>query len=118
MASKAGYYIKLINTARWRKLRAEQLAIAPYCQECDRLGYVTPATCVHHITPVESAHNEAEQAALMFNPSNLESLCYYCHKQIHQNWRGQHSTTAVKEGRRNRLNARLSELYGDSIDVT
>lgn len=42
----------MLNTTRWRKLRALHLARHPFCADCAAEGVVTPATEVHHIRPV------------------------------------------------------------------
>ena len=116
MASKSAYYTHLINSTRWRRLRAAQLTHHPYCQRCETLyQLITPATCVHHVEPVEGAHSQSEQAALMFNPTNLQSLCYQCHKDIHQA-EGYHKADRVKERKVLRVNEQLSALYGDIIN--
>lgn len=112
MASKSHIYTKMINSMRWRKLRALHLAQHPFCAICERdHQIVTPATEVHHIEPVESAHSESEQSALMFNPGNLMSLCHYCHKQLHTA-AGYHTRQAVKARKQLRVNEALDSLYG------
>ena len=42
-------YISLINTQRWRALRAKTLGARPLCEVCLKEGRVTPATEVHHV---------------------------------------------------------------------
>jgi 5-methylcytosine-specific restriction endonuclease McrA len=37
---------------RWRKLRAHKLADEPRCERCLTSGRLTPATEVHHRTPI------------------------------------------------------------------
>ena len=61
-------YNRLINSARWRAIRAQQLAEHPFCELCAKKGvyYQTGATEVHHIVPVDSArtavsHTKSEQ---------------------------------------------------------
>lgn len=110
--SKGPIYTHLINSARWRHLRRETLAAHPYCDRCEKLyNLITPAVCVHHIEPAESAHNEAECAALMFNPSNLQCLCAACHHDIHTA-AGYHTKPVVKERKALKLNAILADMYG------
>ena len=50
-------YNRLINSTRWRAIRAQQLSDHPFCELCAKKGvyYQTGATEVHHIVPVDSA---------------------------------------------------------------
>lgn len=76
-------YIKLMNSARWKKLRAKVLYEQPLCQECLKQGHVRAARVVHHLTEVESGRTDAECEHLAFSRSNLQALCFQCHHQIH-----------------------------------
>mgnify|MGYP002508361551 CR=1 FL=1 len=49
----------MLNTTRWRKLRALHLARHPFCADCAAEGVVTPATEVHHIRPVSIERDPA-----------------------------------------------------------
>lgn len=60
----------IYRTARWRKLRAEKLAMSPYCERCPKQE---KATSVDHIIP----HRGREELA--FDMDNLQSLCKRCH---------------------------------------
>lgn len=82
--SRNPIYIKLINSARWKKLRVEKLKANPVCEECAVHGVSTLATEVHHVQPVESVAGTAAMERLMFNWMNLQSLCHACHADIHQ----------------------------------
>ncbi|MCH8855997.1 MAG: HNH endonuclease [Proteobacteria bacterium] len=58
-------------TARWQRLRANQLKRQPLCECEDCRGgqlRVTPATVVDHIVAPKG------DAALFFNPTNLQSM--------------------------------------------
>ena len=83
--AKDANYIKLINTARWRKLRMVKLIAQPLCEcgECKANGKITPATEVHHITPVESVTTIEQMEVLMFDINNLMSVSHECHARIH-----------------------------------
>ncbi len=81
--SKSAIYKKLIQSETWRRIRLAKLEHNPACEQCAAKGRTTAATCVHHITPVESATSEQEAAALCYSMSNLQSLCYECHSAIH-----------------------------------
>lgn len=81
--AKDADYRRLIHTARWVKLRRQTLTEHPLCMRCLQEQYVTPATEVHHIHPVEYGINLAQKERLMFSPTNLVALCHRCHVRIH-----------------------------------
>ena len=68
-------YQRLLNSKRWKELRALKLQQNPLCELCQAEGYVASAIDIHHKIPVESARTPQEMEALCFNPSNLQSLC-------------------------------------------
>jgi 5-methylcytosine-specific restriction protein A len=76
-------YIKLISSGKWAKIRRVKLNFNPICELCEKEGYITAATEVHHIQPVEEMLTYADKERMMFNPSNLCSLCHDCHVKIH-----------------------------------
>lgn len=76
-------YMSLINTARWRRLRARILAGEPLCQDCKERGVYAAATEVHHVIPVESMSDLSAMERLCYDPSNLRPLCRACHKAAH-----------------------------------
>lgn len=84
--AKDANYIKLINTARWRKLRMVKLQSQPLCEceECKEHGRITPATEVHHIEPVEAATTIEQMEIRMFDWYNLMSVSHECHARLHQ----------------------------------
>lgn len=86
------------------KLRAN-----PLCEQCKNEGLVVPATEVHHITPVESVAGESQMYSLMFQYSNLMSLCHTCHSDIHRQMFS-HSKEAVKANQR-----RATESFVDKF---
>ena len=46
---------------------------------------MTPATCVHHIIPIETeVGNPTRMRQLAYSPKNLMSLCEPCHHDIHR----------------------------------
>lgn len=105
--SRNPYYIKMINSARWKALRANKLRSNPICEECEKRKLSTLATEVHHITPVESVSHEFGMRQLMFNYSNLESLCHPCHAEIHRR-AFSHSKEAIQAN-----NKRVTERFAD-----
>lgn len=82
--SRNPIYIKMINSARWKRLRAEKLRSNPLCEVCDSNGCSTLATEVHHVRPCESEATERGIESLMFNRFNLQALCHACHAEIHR----------------------------------
>ena len=76
-------YVQLIHTERWLRLRKEKLTAQPLCERCQQQGIVTPATEVHHVTPVEDGLTYAAKVRLMYDPHNLRALCHACHVQTH-----------------------------------
>ena len=68
----------LYSTARWRRLRSQQLAKDPLCRFCLDVGRETAATVVDHI---EQHKNCLES---FYDPDNLQSLCKKCHDNSKQ----------------------------------
>ena len=97
--SRNPIYMRLIQSRRWRELRLWKLRRQPLCEECLRQGRVTPATEVHHITPVESGVTARQMTALMFAPGNLMSLCAACHHELHRLMKS-HSREAARQANR------------------
>ena len=77
-------YHKLLGHSRWRELRARYLAAHPLCEECERAGKTTLATCVHHLRPVEAQATPALMMQAAYDWHNLEALCEACHEQRHK----------------------------------
>lgn len=67
---------RFYQSAAWRKLRAEKLAIDPLCEHCRRRGRFVQAKHVHHVKP------RAEFPELALDLANLESACPPCHNRI------------------------------------
>lgn len=89
-------YVRLMNSAKWKRLRAEILTDEPLCRECKARGIVTAARCVHHRLEIESARTEAEARDLAFSKSNCIPLCFDCHANIHKTLRS-HSRKAHQQ---------------------
>lgn len=103
MSRNGSTYHRLLNTQRWRRLRAAQLDGCPLCADCRAEGVLTPATEVHHAVPVETARSSAEMARLAYEPLNLVSLCADCHHRRHREMR---SHSAEENRRRAEQRAR------------
>ena len=59
------------------------LSAHPLCEECERQGKTTLATCVHHIRPIESQATPALMEQAAYDIHNLEALCDHCHEERH-----------------------------------
>nr|DAK48569.1 MAG TPA: HNH endonuclease [Caudoviricetes sp.] len=78
-------YTRLMNSRRWRRLRAAYLSAHPVCEDCEQSGRTTIATEVHHIRPIEErAGRPDDMQALAFDPCNLRALCKACHIDAHR----------------------------------
>ena len=102
-------YQRLLNSKRWKMIRADYLRQHPLCERCRREGiaagvlpdgYITSAVDVHHKTTVESAKTEQEMERLAYNldGNNLEALCIPCHIRTHQEMRS-HTKEKVSENK-------------------
>lgn len=65
---------KLYNTARWKRIRAAELTLHPWCAECLRANIYTPATELDHIIP-----HRGDPARFFAGP--FQSLCHVCHSR-------------------------------------
>lgn len=78
-------YARLMNSRRWRRLRASYLSAHPVCEDCEAQGRTTIATEVHHIRPIEErAGRPDDMRVLAFDPCNLRALCRPCHIEAHR----------------------------------
>jgi hypothetical protein len=68
---------KLYGTARWRKVRAAQLAEEPLCRTCREAGRVIPADTCDHVEP-----HRGDVEAFWRGP--FQSLCTPCHTRTKQ----------------------------------
>ena len=58
----------------WKRIRDRYIAAHPLCEQCVKVGKMTPAEEVHHILPLSRGGTHAEE--------NLMSLCTSCHSEI------------------------------------
>ena len=92
-------YQKLLNSKRWKMLRAEVFQRSNgLCELCLKEGILTPGVDVHHIRPVEQAKTVQEMERLAYNPANCQLLCIACHIKVHQDMRT-HTKEKVKENK-------------------
>lgn len=97
-------YVQLMNSREWRELREAKLQQNPLCERCQAQGYVTAARCVHHLVPVESGRTEDDCRRLAFQFTNLQSLCFQHHAEIHK---AEHSHS--REAHQKRASDRLAQ---------
>ena len=62
----------LYRTARWGRIRKQQLLAHPLCKFCLDRGLVEPATLVDHVVPHQGDVTK-------FWTGKLQSLCKVCH---------------------------------------
>lgn len=110
--AKDADYRRLIHTARWLRLRRDTLTAHPLCERCQADGYVTPATEVHHVRPVEYGLNYEEKKALMFNPSNLRALCHACHMLTHTEM-GRSGKAATQRRNAEQVAGAIKKFFGE-----
>ena len=65
---------RFYNTKAWRETRRDVLERHLGCEQCARLGLLTPATEVDHIVPLSRG---GDPYAL----DNLQALCRPCHSR-------------------------------------
>jgi 5-methylcytosine-specific restriction protein A len=75
---------RIYNSKEWKLVRNAKLNKDPLCEECKRRDKWVSATCVHHIIPIETATDYHQMQELAFRFTNLMSLCYQCHSDIHK----------------------------------
>jgi hypothetical protein len=62
-----------LNSAAWKRLRAQVLAEEPLCRMCSARGLVVPATDVDHIEDSRDDFTDDNSR------ENLAALCHDCH---------------------------------------
>lgn len=67
---------------KWKRCRDAYISEHPFCERCMKLGIITAAEHVHHI--IELNESNYKDPMIAFNPDNLESLCFECHKAEHE----------------------------------
>ena len=60
----------------WQKVRTRYVKLHPFCELCFEEGYIGHADIVHHIKPLAEGGTNDE--------SNLMSVCFHHHEQIHR----------------------------------
>ncbi len=76
--------MEIYATRRWRNLRRLKMISNPICEECLKVGKVTPTEDVHHIISFMSVKDPYERRKLAYDYDNLESLCRACHNKKHR----------------------------------
>jgi len=81
---------RLYKTARWKRIREQQLALQPLCEICLEAETITEANTVHH---KEGGH-KGDEAKFWFGP--FQSLCASCHSRHGK--LEDHGKTAIRFG--------------------
>ena len=105
-------YVDIMNSRAWRETRAKVIREHPLCELCLQQGIYTPARCVHHIVPVESATDEQSMWMRALDAANCQALCFQHHADIHRG-EGSQTRDAHHEREKERLQAwvaRMEEL--------
>ena len=76
--------MRIYNSKEWRLVRNAKLEKNPLCEVCAERGKIVAAQCVHHIIPIETASDWRYMCELAYRFSNLQSLCFACHGEIHR----------------------------------
>ena len=72
--SRNPHYIKMINSNKWKLLRAKKLQSNPVCEMCEANNRSTLATEVHHTVPVESvSHSDAHRRAFSHSKEAVQA---------------------------------------------
>lgn len=77
-SAQAQGYRHLYRTARWRRIRAEQLSKQPLCETCLSMGRITAATVCNHADKDSKATEEG------FFAGPFTSECAPCHDSVIQ----------------------------------
>lgn len=104
-------YIQLIHANKWVRLRKEILTAHPLCQQCQQEGRIEAATEVHHVRPVEEAITYTDKRQRMYDPHNLQALCYDCHVKIHTAM-GRSGREATKKRNREQAAQAIKKFFG------
>ena len=75
---------RIYNSKEWKLVRLAKIERNPLCEVCESKGKIVPAQAVHHIIPIETATDYDHMRDLAFRYSNLMSVCYICHSDIHK----------------------------------
>ena len=74
----------IYNSVKWKRLRQVILdRHGGLCAECERIGYVTEATIIHHIKPWKEGKTRKQRHKLIWDENNLEPVCEGCHINLH-----------------------------------
>ena len=82
------------------------------CQQC---GEVTTRLAVHHVLPVEDTNDPEEMERRCFDETNLQVLCYRCHKAKHEYRQGTHEERERQRSQRIAENVKNIKI-GDALD--
>ena len=101
---------RIYQSKEWKLLRNAKREANPTCERCLEMGkaagvkkgWVRPVQVIHHKIPIETARNFEEMKAIAFRWDNLQSLCFKCHSEIHEQMKSR-----SKEGHKRASDAAL-----------
>lgn len=75
--------IPFYKTIQWKECRnAYMKAQRGLCEECLKMGLITPAEIVHH--KIHLNPQNMSDPNITLNWDNLEAVCRKCHAEIHE----------------------------------
>ena len=79
------------KSKKWNKCRNTYMAmVGGLCEDCYRMGRITPAEEVHHIKFITPDNIDDPSITLSYD--NLVALCRECHKARHNGTEGRRYT--------------------------
>ena len=76
----------MYSKSEYRKLRDWYYQCHPICEDCQRIGLLTPSKDIHHVmSPYDPNISPAESYRRLMDENNLVSLCRYHHNLRHGN---------------------------------
>lgn len=100
MSRNGSRYHRLLNTARWRSIRAAVISSQPFCADCALEGLLVPTEEVHHIVPVDEGATPEVMTALAYDRANMVGLCHDCHVRRHKEMRSHRKGLAAERASR------------------
>ena len=79
--------------------------------QCSECGIITHKLAVHHVLPVEDTNDPDEMERRCFDETNLQVLCYRCHKAKHEYRQGTHEER--ERQRAERIKEKMEKIGDD-----
>jgi hypothetical protein len=85
----------VVHTTNWKRLRRRKLAAVPYCEACNAIGRLVPATVVDHVVAVSAG------GPMYLNLDQLMSVCAPQNsktRRVEQGGLPQHRRSTISSG--------------------